>query len=150
MKNKGFNIVELIVVIVIMGVLTMIAIPAFRGVFMRGRLEEARNQVFAFYQRTQRYATTTGISYKLQIDRGTERLRCMEENVAAAVKDSLILDWGLDLNHLAGASNMVFTVEADGFVRDDDNIREFRIDDSNTGKSLVFYISPLGVMEVNK
>ena len=150
MKNKGFNIVELIVIIVIIGVIMAIGIPAFRGVFMRGRLEESGNQVFAFYQRTQRYAATTGVNYELQVDKSAEVFRCMEEGAATTVRDSLKLRTGLDLEYSSGVSAIVFTVEPDGFVRDDDSLRAFNIDDSKTGKSLVFYISPLGVMEVNR
>ncbi len=146
MKNKGFTVIELLVVILIMGLLVLLAVPAFRGVFMKGRLEQAGNEVFAFYQRVNRYATTEGVNYVLEVKADKDSLRCIKEGGAGVVRDAIGLHKGLDLT----GAVITFTVQSDGFVIDDDDIREFKIDDSHTGKSLVFYISPLGVMEVNR
>lgn len=148
MKNRGFTIIELIVVVAIVGVLIGIAIPAFRGVFEKGRLEEARNEVFGFYQRTQRYATTKGVNYVLQVDGANEVFRCMEDTASAAVKDSVKLCSSLDLQFAAGGNSITFTVEPDGFVVRNDTTRSFSIYDAGTHQTLLFYISPLGVMEV--
>lgn len=147
MKKKGFTVIELIVVIVIVSVLVSFAVPAFRGLFSKSRLEEAGNQVLAFYQRVCRYATTEGVNYILEVDEDHNFLRCYQEGFPASVKDEVDLCSRLDL--IAGAT-ITFTVQADGFVSDNDDTREFKIDDERAGKSLVFYISPLGVMEVTK
>lgn len=146
MKNRGFTVVELIVVIVIIGILFLLAIPAFRGVFARGRLEEARNEVVAFYQRVNRYAASEGVDYILQVDADHDSLRCIKEQIAGVVRDEIGLHSRLDLT----GTPITFTVQRDGFVRDNDDIREFKIYDSETEDSLVFYISPLGVMEVKR
>lgn len=145
MKNKGFTAVELIVVIVIIALLFSFAVPAFRTLFVKGRLEEAGNQVVAFYQMVNRYATTEGVDYILEVDPGNKTLRCMRQGIAD-VRDKLKLCSRLTMS----GATITFTVESDGFVRDNDGTREFKIDDSHTGKTLVFYISPLGVMEVSK
>jgi prepilin-type N-terminal cleavage/methylation domain-containing protein len=145
MKKKGFTIVELIVVIGVISLLALLAIPAFRGLFAKSRLEEAGNYVVAFYQRVNRYAATEGVNYILEVNVVKDSLRCMKEGLAD-VRDGVGLRSGLDLTGV----NITFTVQPDGFVRDNDGTREFKIDDSATGRSLVFYISPLGVMEVNR
>jgi len=145
MKNKGFTIVELIVVIVVMGLLSLLAIPAFRGLFTGSRLEEARNGVVAFYQRVNRYATTEGVNYVLEVNPAKDSLRCMKEGLAD-VKDGVGLRSGLDLV----GGTITFTVEPDGFVRDNSGTRNFSIYDNDTKDSLVFYISPLGIMEVER
>jgi len=143
MKTKGFTVIELIVIIIIIGILMVLAIPAFRGTFMRARLEGARNDVFAFYQRVNRYATTEGVNYTLEVNGTNESLRCMREGVTTKVRDSVVLRSELDLQ----GATITFTVQSDGFVRA--AVREFKIYDNDTQDSLTFYISPLGVMEVN-
>ncbi len=148
MKNSGFTVIELLVVVVIVGILVGLSVPAFRGVFKKGRLEEARNEVFGLYQRTQRYATTKGINYVLQVDGDKEVFRCMEDNVSAVVRDSVKLYSSLDLQFPAGGTSITFTVEPDGFVVRNDTTRSFSIYDAGTHRTLQFYISPLGVMEV--
>lgn len=145
-RRKGFTLIELMVVIVVIGVLAGIGIYYFRGLFVRQRLEESRNEVIAFYQRTNRYATTDGADYKLEVDKQNEFLRCMIAQAVATTKDSLGLRQGLDLEHTGGAT-ITFNVNPDGTVDDDDNIRKFTITDSEIGKLIEFYISPLGVIE---
>ncbi len=110
------------------------------------KVEEAMNEVIAFYQRTNRFATTEGADYKLELDKGNEFLRYMLDSPTASTEDSLGLRSGLDLDFTGGAT-ITFTVNSNGSVDDDDNIREFSITDSELGKTVYFYISPLGVIE---
>lgn len=144
--KKGFTLIELMVVIVVIGVLSGIGIYYFRGLFVRQRLEEARNDVIAFYQRTNRYATTDGADYKIEVDRQNEFIRCMIAQPTATTRDSLGIRSDLDLEHTGGGT-ITFTVNSDGTVEDDDNIREFTITDIDLSKTIKFYISPIGVME---
>ncbi len=145
-KIKGFTLIELLVVVTIIGILAGIGIYYFRGLFERQRLEEAKNEVVAFYQRTNRYATTDGEDYKLEIDENNNFLRCMKASAATTTKDLLGLRPELDLQH--GGGVITFTVNSNGTVDDDSGIRAFNVTDSELGKTIKFYISPLGIMEV--
>jgi prepilin-type N-terminal cleavage/methylation domain-containing protein len=149
MKDRGFTIIELIVVIIIAGILVAIAMPAFRNLFAKSRLEEARNQVIGFYQGAHRYATTTGVDYVLQVDETNGRFRCLADTTSAVARDSLVLCSGLDLSHGA-AGSLSFILQPDGFVRYTDTLTRFSITDEKTGNLLEFYISPLGTVEVEK
>lgn len=148
-RNKGFTVIEVMVVVVVIGVVTAITVGGFKITFDKSRLKQSGNEVVAFYQRTNRYATTDGWDYKIEIDRNNEFLRCMKDSPSATTKDSIGLRSELDLNFAGGKSPIVLTVNADGTVNDDDSIRQFKILDTETGRdSLLFYISPIGVMEV--
>ena len=145
-KNKGFTIIELLVVIVIIGVLTGMGIYSFPKLFKKTLLKKTMNNVRAFYERTNRYATSAGVPYKLEINQDYEFLRCMEDASITSTRDSLDLGSGLDLGY-SGSGPMTFTITPDGLAEDDDNIRRFFIYDKETGDSVLLYISPLGVME---
>ena len=65
MNNKGFTLTELMVVIVIIGILSMLAIPKFMGTTTKAKLAEfpaILMQIYSlqdgFYQETNKYAST--------------------------------------------------------------------------------------------
>jgi prepilin-type N-terminal cleavage/methylation domain-containing protein len=148
MKKKGFTIIELIVVIVIMGLLMLMAIPAFHTLFAKSRLEEARNDVIGFYQRVNRYAAAEGVDYIIAIDGDLGSFRCVTDTTSCYPKDTLVLCPRLSLTYEGDSASLVFMVQRDGFVKAQN--RRFSIYDSDTRKELEFYISPLGVMEVTE
>jgi prepilin-type N-terminal cleavage/methylation domain-containing protein len=146
MKIKGFTIIELIVVILVMGILTAISLFSYRSLFSKSRLEETMNEVRAFYEGINRKAVTEGYKYTLQIDRNDDYLRYISSD--GSNRDSLILREDLDLNFLGGINPISLTVHVDGFVKDEHDVRDFSLKDEKTGDSASFYISPLGVLEV--
>ena len=145
MKNRGFTIIEMLVIIVIMGLLAGMAVFSYRNLFARSRLEETMNEVRAFYEGVNRKAVTEGYRYIIQIDRDDDFLQYISAD--ASRRDSLVLREDLDLDFAGGANPIQLVVHVDGFVRDEDDIRDFSVIDSEAGKSISFYISPLGVLE---
>jgi prepilin-type N-terminal cleavage/methylation domain-containing protein len=145
MKKRGFTIVELLVVIMLIGFLTGMTVFSYRSVFKRSKLEEAVNEVRAFYEGVNKKAVTEGYKYTIQINRDEDFLKYISTETSR--NDSLVLREGLDLDFTGGANPIELTVYVDGFVRDNDGVRDFVVIDEETGKYIDFYISPLGVME---
>jgi prepilin-type N-terminal cleavage/methylation domain-containing protein len=145
MRNKGFTIIELLVVILIMGLLAGISIFSYRSLFARSRMEEAMNEVNAFYAGVNRKAVTQGYRYTIQMDRVNDLLKYISSD--GLKQDSLVFRDGLDLDFSGGVGSVQLTVYVDGFVRDEDGIRNFTLLDTVSGESASFYISPLGVLE---
>lgn len=147
MKEKGFNIIELMVVIVIMGIIASIAVFSYRSLFERSRLEETMNQVRAFYESVNRKAVTQGYSCIIQLDREDDFLEYV--NSGGTRQDALILREELDLDFDGDEDVIRLIVYVDGFVRDEDGVRDFRVLDVQSGRTANFYISPLGVLEAS-
>lgn len=145
MKKRGFTIVELLVVILLIGILTSMTVFSYRSVFKRSKMEEAANEIRAFYEGINKKAVTEGYRYIIQIDRDNEFLKYLSTETSK--HDSLVLGEDIDLDFAGGTNPVELTVFVDGFVRDDDGVRDFDVINEKIGKTISFYISPLGVME---
>ena len=76
-RSAGFTLIELMIAVAIVGILTMIALPAYKDYVKRGKLTEAFNQLSTcavtlgqFYQDNRTYSggscpATTNFSYSL-------------------------------------------------------------------------------------
>ena len=59
-RQQGFTLMELVIVMVVIGVLTAIAIPNYSAYIQRSRRAEARNQVLEATVWTERFRTQMG------------------------------------------------------------------------------------------
>ncbi len=66
-RQHGFTLMELIIVMVIVGVLTAIAIPNYTAYIQRSRRAEARNQVLEATVWAERFRTQIGTFRSIQL-----------------------------------------------------------------------------------
>ena len=67
-KNKGFTLLEMITVVIIVGVVAAIAAPNFLGLLNRNRVAQATDQIEAALREAQKIAVRNGKSCSITID----------------------------------------------------------------------------------
>lgn len=119
--QKGFSLVELMIVVAIVGILASVAIPAYSDYVLRGKFAEAysslgstRVRLEQFYQDNRNYGSTAaacGVAMPASPDVKYFTFSC---------------DWG------AGGTNQFFTVTASGVAAQGTGGFAFTIDQNNS------------------
>jgi len=127
-KQQGFSMIELMIVVVIVGILASIAIPAYTDYVTRGKLAEASSQLAStrvtleqYYQDNRNYGSTAG--------------GCVTAMPASpAVKYfTYSCNWTVASppNATAGGTNQFFTVTATGIANQGTGGFVFTVDQNN-------------------
>lgn len=108
--NKGFTLVELMVVLAIIGILAAIAFPSYQQYVLRSHRVEARNTLQTIVQRIEQNFRVTRQWNALSVDVGGNRI----------LNDATLVAWGLNAVPAGGAAryNIDFAVapNAQGYV----------------------------------
>lgn len=113
-KERGFTLIEVMIVVAIVGVLASIALPSYQRYVMRANRVEAKNALLALAQRLEQNYTLSG-SYSL-------------DQAGAAINAGSITTWGLNQVPVSGGAR--YTI---GFASGSPTATAFTINATPTG-----------------
>ena len=123
--NKGFTLVELAVVIVIIGVLAAFAVPRFRASVERSKAAEAFNYLSAIQAAQERYHAKQGTYASDVADLDIQFTAPKYFSVGEVAGDSLETGWSLTLTrsgNAAGYGEYTVTFTQEGFDSENSTI----------------------------
>jgi prepilin-type N-terminal cleavage/methylation domain-containing protein len=98
MKNtRGFTLIEMVVVVVIIGIITIFSVPYFGGFAKRSKLDSACRLWVAYAKYTRNEAVMTGIKYRLTCDLDQQHYWLTHEDLPAGYAGQYVAvngDWG--------------------------------------------------------
>jgi type IV pilus assembly protein PilE len=124
-KHKGFTLVELLIVVVIIGILATIGIPSYRDYVRRSNRSAAKAVLLQNVQFLERSRTSSN-SYALKSDGGAMDVNALPTRQAPADGDA---KYDIALNNLAAGTYTLVAVPVVGGPMDDDPCGQLSINE---------------------
>lgn len=84
MKNKGFSLIELMIVVAIVGIITAVALPSYTSYITRSKRTECRAAVMQVLQQQERYYTQQNVYLAFTSSAAGVAMRQFSGDTAAA------------------------------------------------------------------
>lgn len=107
--SKGYTLIELLITVVIVGVLTSIAIPAYNGYIATARMSEAKNNIAALKLAEEEYYLENN-KYFFDTSGNNATLKSYSDNLWSASGG----DNGVNFTYTVSGSGNSYTITASG------------------------------------
>lgn len=105
--RRGFTLIEITIVLVIVGILAMIAVPNFQGWINHMRFTGFLREVYSGFQDARTRAKTTGIPHEVVVDPGANTVGLRRANDNVYVRPAVTAPWNCDI---VSGTSVVFNV----------------------------------------
>ncbi|MBW1635671.1 MAG: prepilin-type N-terminal cleavage/methylation domain-containing protein [Deltaproteobacteria bacterium] len=121
MKNRGFTLLELIVVCVLIGIMLVVSVPTLRNAFVDDSLKATSRKIIGFVGGVRELAAREQQPYYLYFDRA-EALLWYEKDMPGDVRERKdAKEERQELNISAGVKISEIWTESEGIYADDQN-----------------------------
>jgi prepilin-type N-terminal cleavage/methylation domain-containing protein len=114
-SDKGFTLIEVIVVVAILGILAGFATPSFMEMIQNSRYREATRNLVSAFREARSLAVNTNLPHRVEIDAGNSRVRLFEG-------DSQVREWVVAPSINLDPVVAIFTFNPNGSVAQDGDI----------------------------
>lgn len=140
-KDRGFTLIETLIILVIIGVLSAIAAPSFLSLFKRNKVNDALVQVQGALQEAQRQAIRNNKSCTVTIDTTNKKV-----TAPCLVTGDRILDSSISM--ATSETSIQFSIKGTITLADAGTVVVSSADTSK--KSCLVISSPLGIMRTGE
>jgi prepilin-type N-terminal cleavage/methylation domain-containing protein len=143
---KAFTITELLVVICIIGVLSLIAIPAFRMFAPNLELSGTARELVSNLRYSQQLSVTEQVEHGIRISTTTREYQLLKYGSPEEIIETKELPENLDFQEVSGFTNNEVRYNPYGAVKEEGSISLV----NNKGTILVIEVRPSGFVKIKK